>query len=867
MKSEAEKHPLSFVPSLYPTDEEFANPIEYLSRPAIRDLGLEYGILKLIPPKGFNPPLALDKPNFEFPIRIQNLPHLNIQNRNRLSFMKQLNNFHKFNGTLGDSKLDEPFIIINHPYTKKETKLYIYDLFIEIVRNALIIKIENDQTRKNAELIQNNKAEEIKTMIYIDQYKEKNFTLSKKEIILNNNELWRKVSTCLEEFTIRDLKNVFHKYLSEYYDYYIRETTITKGEKDYNTINVSQSVAWKNDTESILTDPEDSSDDTPLIPEDDDYWEWECHICHRFTKEFCIEFCDSCERPFHFACIASSKIKLDCPNPKTWVCKNCMIGNGVYGFRTRTRPYKLSDFKKRCEREEDPKDKNLTISQLEDKFWGYVNDIKGHKVVKYGADIHNTTPGQASGFPNREYMHMTPNYDSKEFEKYIDHPMNLINLPTAKGSLLKELRYKNISGLTLPWLYVGSKFSTFCWHMEDQYTLSANYQHEGSPKIWYSIPPIYYGIFNSLIFDICPDLTFKQPDILHQLISLISPYDKRFQKERIKCYKAIQNPNEYIITFPHCYHSGFNTGYNLNEAVNFTTDFWVPYGINASREYRGTATPGLFDMYDLLVSVLDQFRSNNFTFRGKEKSYLLEETYAQVKFFFNAQKKIVDQLTTQFLRKPAKNIKFEKHLDSNCGRTLRRTSSDKKKIRKKVNSSNSTSNDSKEAANEDIDIYCTKCKTICSFAFAVHYQDVVKNKGKEDDEGGFTNEEEDASYEEADFDDMNEETGEGESVDIWNEMLAPEWNKLGEQGIQLLCLDDYKSFIRPHEREMRKHKEAHHNNKECFCQVHKELFARDEVFYVRDWKGITDLLSDVCPFIFPLGDQEITCTRFNVFNL
>jgi histone demethylase JARID1 len=45
-----------------------------------------------------------------------------------------------------------------------------------------------------------------------------------------------------------------------------------------------------------------------------------------------------------------------------------------------------------------------------------------------------------------------------------------------------------ISGVSSPWLYMGSLFASFCWHVEDLYMYSLNYMHHGSPKIWYSVP-------------------------------------------------------------------------------------------------------------------------------------------------------------------------------------------------------------------------------------------------------------------------------------------------------------------------------------------------------------------------------------------
>lgn len=64
------------------------------------------------------------------------------------------------------------------------------------------------------------------------------------------------------------------------------------------------------------------------------------------------------------------------------------------------------------------------------------------------------------GFPNLEVHPQDP---------YSRDGWNLNNLPILAGSLLRYIK-SDISGMTIPWIYVGMVFSTFAWHKEDHYT-------------------------------------------------------------------------------------------------------------------------------------------------------------------------------------------------------------------------------------------------------------------------------------------------------------------------------------------------------------------------------------------------------------
>jgi hypothetical protein len=147
---------------------------------------------------------------------------------------------------------------------------------------------------------------------------------------------------------------------------------------------------------------------------------------------------------------------------------------------------------------------------------------------------------------------------------------NLLRVNTMKNSLLQFTNNEEInfiSGITVPWFYFGMMYSTFCWHTEDMYLYSLNYMHEGAPKIWYSIPHNEKEKMDEYIKTKYYATLLKKPDLIHRLTVHISPLE--LIKNGITVHRTIQNPGEIIVTLPKGYHSGFSTGLNIAEAVNF----------------------------------------------------------------------------------------------------------------------------------------------------------------------------------------------------------------------------------------------------------------------------------------------------------
>ena len=237
-----------------------------------------------------------------------------------------------------------------------------------------------------------------------------------------------------------------------------------------------------------------------------------------------------------------------------------------------------------------------------------------------------TVKTQSSSTSNDSLAGEEKSYSDEWYEKC---GWNLNNLPNIQGSLLRHITTP-INGVNVPWLYVGMLFSSFCWHTEDNYLNSINYNHHGSAKIWYGVPGAHAAQFEKVARANFP-LSFKEsPDLLHQMNTQISP--GLLHSHGVPVYKIVQEPGSFVLTWPQAYHGGFSSGFNVGEAVNFATGTfhqsfhsivfyciiiyslsiclifylihipadWIPMGSAADESYRNVARRSVFSHTRLL---------------------------------------------------------------------------------------------------------------------------------------------------------------------------------------------------------------------------------------------------------------------------
>lgn len=110
--------------------------------------------------------------------------------------------------------------------------------------------------------------------------------------------------------------------------------------------------------------------------------------------------------------------------------------------------------------------------------------------------------------------------------------------------------------------------SMFAFHAEDLNLPSINVVHAGQPKMWYGVPPSSGKRLESLAQSFWPSEYLECDLFLRHKTKLISP--QKLRQNGVPFYRAVQYPGEIMITWPGCYHGGFNAGLNVAGMFFFT---------------------------------------------------------------------------------------------------------------------------------------------------------------------------------------------------------------------------------------------------------------------------------------------------------
>lgn len=565
------------APTFHPSPEEFKDPLLYISK--IRPVAENFGICKIKPPPDWQPPFTLNVEEFKFTPRVQKLNELEAQTRIKLNYLDQIGKFWELQGstmklpifentiidvyslhekvksaggseavTLGRkwgdiaTKLEKPTNRVSGGYLKQyyEQVLHPYDVFQDRKNKSSInlesVKIEI-KTEDDKVSVENKSPQKLR------EKKSRSYSSSESE---DEKSAIETVPHC-RELTRLQIHGAGPK---------MAGFELKRGKTKQKTRGKKQKIIFD-----------------PLA-------KYTCHVCSKDDIEESLLLCDKCDDCYHFQCLKPSLPE----SPKgSWRCPSCLAEEvskpvEAFGFEQAQREYTLQEFGEmadqfKCDYFNMPVHL-VPLSLVEKEFWRIVSTIDENVTVEYGADLHTMDHG--SGFPTN-----ISQLDNKD-EDYRTSGWNLNNMPALEGSVLRYLN-ADISGMKIPWMYVGMCFATFCWHNEDHWSYSINYLHWGEPKTWYGVAGSKAEKFEEEMKKIVPELFHTQPDLLHQLVTIMNP--NILMDAGVPVFRADQHAGEFVVTFPRAYHAGFNQGYNFAEAVNFAPPDWLPIGRDCMSHY------------------------------------------------------------------------------------------------------------------------------------------------------------------------------------------------------------------------------------------------------------------------------------------
>uniref|UniRef100_A0A8C0E701 [histone H3]-trimethyl-L-lysine(4) demethylase n=1 Tax=Balaenoptera musculus TaxID=9771 RepID=A0A8C0E701_BALMU len=508
----AEFVPPPECPVFEPSWEEFTDPLSFIGR--IRPLAEKTGICKIRPPKDWQPPFACEVKSFRFTPRVQRLNELEAMTRVRLDFLDQLAKFWELQG----STLKIPVV------ERKILDLYALSKIVASKGGFEMVTKEKKWSKVGSRLG------------YLPGKGTGSLLKSHYERILYPYELFQSgVSLMSESGEVN--RNTELKKL-RIFGAGPKVVGLAMGVKDKeDEVSRRRKVTNRSDAFNMQMRQRKGTLSVNFVDL------YVCMFCGRGNNEDKLLLCDGCDDSYHTFCLIPplpDVPKGDWRCPKC-VAEECNKPREAFGFEQAVREYTLQSFGEMADNFKSDYF-NMPVHMVptelvEKEFWRLVSSIEEDVIVEYGADISSKDFG--SGFPVKDGRRkMLP-----EEEEYALSGWNLNNMPVLEQSVLAHISV-DISGMKVPWLYVGMCFSSFCWHIEDHWSYSINYLH------WTN-----------------------------------------------------QCAGEFVVTFPRAYHSGFNQGYNFAEAVNFCTADWLPIGRQCVSHYRRLRRHCVFSHEELIFKM------------------------------------------------------------------------------------------------------------------------------------------------------------------------------------------------------------------------------------------------------------------------
>ncbi|CAG7729972.1 unnamed protein product [Allacma fusca] len=570
------------APVFCPTVEEFQDPLVYINK--IRPIAEKAGICKIRPPNNWQPPFAVDVDNFKFTPRVQRLNELEAKTRIKLNFLDQIAKFWELQG----SSLKIPMI------DKKALDLYSLHKLVQNEGgkeklntdkkwNRIATRIGYHTSKQYGPLL---RSYYDKILYPFDVFHKSKDKLKSAPANGNDSPVNSPIKSTPTKNSPSKGRMAGKMRIEEKEDDVNQEVSTGKaGKKRKPSAELRRLLFYgagpKMEGYNKQVERHSETYGKVQLNANDPLAKYVCQVCRKGDGDDWMLLCDGCDDSYHTYCLSPPLAEV----PKgDWRCPQCVAEEvskptEAFGFEQAQREYTLQQFGEMADQFKSDYF-NMPVHRVpselvEKEFWRIVSSIDEDVTVEYGADLHTMDHG--SGFPTDKSKNILAGD-----ELYIHSSWNLNNLPVLSSSVLGHI-HADISGMKVPWMYVGMCFATFCWHNEDHWSYSINYLHWGEPKTWYGVPGSQADKFEDAMKLAAPELFQSQPDLLHQLVTIMNP--NILMQSGVSVYRMDQKAGEFIVTFPRAYHAGFNQGYNFAEAVNFAPADWLAIGRECITHY------------------------------------------------------------------------------------------------------------------------------------------------------------------------------------------------------------------------------------------------------------------------------------------
>uniref|UniRef100_A0A8C7FQ63 [histone H3]-trimethyl-L-lysine(4) demethylase n=1 Tax=Oncorhynchus kisutch TaxID=8019 RepID=A0A8C7FQ63_ONCKI len=561
-------------PVFEPSWEEFADPFAFINK--IRPIAEKTGICKVRPPPGWQPPFACNVDRLHFTPRIQRLNELEAQTRVKLNFLDKIAKFWELQGCSLKIPHVERKILDLYQLNKNVADEGGFDI---VCRDRRWTAIALKMGFAPGKAVGSHLRSHYERILYPYNLFQSGANLLKPTLPLDTSD---------KEYKPHDLAE--------------RQQFVQPAESCCNSARRAKRM--RAESSCVKTEPgAEPCENRPNLrrrmgsfvakPEPGQYQQgfyfnhrrvktifvdlYICLVCGSGSDEDRLLLCDGCDDSYHTFCLIPPLNDI----PKgDWRCPKCLAQEcskpqEAFGFEQAYRDYSLRAFGEMADSFKSDYF-NMPVHMVptelvEKEFWRLVSTIEEDVTVEYGADIASKEFG--SGFPIRNGRFKV----SEKDEMYLKCGWNLNNMAMMDPSVLTHVT-ADICGMTLPC------YSINYLHCQDNIFNSVFVFERGEPKTWYGAPGFAAEQLEAVMKKLAPELFQIQPDLLHQLVTIMNP--NTLMSHGVPIYRTNQCAGEFVITFPRAYHSGFNQGFNFAEAVNFCTVDWMALGRQCVDHYR-----------------------------------------------------------------------------------------------------------------------------------------------------------------------------------------------------------------------------------------------------------------------------------------